>query len=55
MKRQAKAIAGLAVVVVGEALTFGVLPDRWRPYAQVVIGVAAYAGIYSIPNRAPAR
>jgi hypothetical protein len=50
LARQAKAIAGLAVVAVGESLTFGVLPESWRPYAQVVIAVGAYAGIYGTRN-----
>jgi len=56
LARQAKAIAGLAVVAVGESLTFGVLPESWRPYAQVVIGIGAYAGIYGARNvPAPAK
>ena len=53
LARQAKAIAGLAVVAVGESLTFGVLPESWRPYAQVVIGLGAYAGIYTARNAPP--
>lgn len=53
MKRTAKAIAALVVVGAGEAITYGVLPESWRPWAQVVVVVGAAAGVYRVPN-APA-
>ena len=50
---RSKAIAALVVVVVAEALAFGVLPESWRGYAQVVVAVAAYFGVYQAPKNAP--
>ena len=54
MKRTAKAIAALVVVGTGEAITYGVLPESWRPWAQIVVAVGAYAGVYAAPKNAPA-
>lgn len=54
LKRTAKAIAALVVVGAGEAITYGVLPERWRGYAQIVVAVGAYAGVYASPRNAPA-
>jgi hypothetical protein len=55
LAQTAKAIAALVVVGAGEAITYGVLPENWRPWAQIVVAVGAYAGVYRIPNRpAPA-
>ena len=53
MKRTAKAVAALVVVGAGEAITYGVLPESWRPWAQVVVAVGAAAGVYQTRN-APA-
>ena len=53
MKRKAKAIAALVVVGAGEAITYGVLPESWRPWAQVVVVVGAAAGVYQTRNAPP--
>ena len=53
MKQKAKAIAALVVVGASEAITYGVLPESWRPWAQVVVAVGAATGVYGIRN-APA-
>jgi hypothetical protein len=53
LAQKAKAIAALVVVGAGEAITYGVLPESWRPWAQIVVVVGAYAGVYRTRN-APA-
>jgi hypothetical protein len=53
LAQKAKAIAALVVVGAGEAITYGILPESWRPWAQVVVAVGAAAGVYQTRN-APA-
>ncbi len=50
LAQKAKAIAALVVVGAGEAITYGILPESWRPWAQVVVVVGAAAGVYRVPN-----
>jgi hypothetical protein len=53
---KAKAWAALAVQAIGQALTLGVLPASWLPYAEAIIGAATIIGVYQVPNRpAPPR
>ena len=54
MKQKAKAVAALVVVGAGEAITYGILPESWRPWAQVVVAVGAYIGVYAAPKNASA-
>jgi hypothetical protein len=45
-----KAVAGLLVFLVGEALTLGLVPNRWEGWAQLVIAAAVYGGVYAVRN-----
>jgi hypothetical protein len=48
---RAKAWAALAVQVIGQALTLGLLPVSWRPYAELVVAAATVGTVYQVPNR----
>jgi hypothetical protein len=48
---RAKAWAALAVQVVGQALTLGLLPESWRPYAELVVAAATVGTVHQVPNR----
>lgn len=50
LSRVSKAIAAVVVVTIGEALTFGQVPDKYQGWAQVIIAVAAYFGVYAAPK-----
>ena len=52
--KQAKAIVALLLVGVGEAITYGVIPERYRAWAQIVLALGTYAGVYRVPNTPPA-
>ena len=48
---KAKAWVALGVQLVGQALTLGLLPEAWRPYAEAVLVAATAIGVYSVPNK----
>jgi hypothetical protein len=47
----AKAIAALAIGLVGEALTLSMVPDKWRPMAEGVVLAGITYGVYKVPNK----
>jgi hypothetical protein len=46
---------GVALLgVVAQAAASGAVPDKYAPWAAVVVAVATAVGVYSVPNAAPA-
>lgn len=49
MKRQkttrAKLYVAFAIQTIGQALTLGILPQSWRPYAEGIVGAATLVGV----------
>lgn len=48
-----KALVVLAAVA-GQLVTLGLLPEPYKGYVAAVLGVLAVAGVYAVPNAAPA-
>jgi len=52
LSRYRKLLVAL-VGAVAQALSLGLIPERYRPWAVMVISVATAAGVYVTPNRPP--
>lgn len=48
---KAKAWAALVIQGIGQAVTLGVLPQSWLPYAEAIFSAATILGVYGIKNR----
>jgi len=48
---RAKAVAGLLVSGIGQALTLGIVPNPWKPFAASLVTIGTFYGVYKIPNR----
>ncbi len=48
---KAKAYAALAFGLVGEAVTLGLVPDRWQAVAGGFVALGVALGVYSVPNK----
>lgn len=49
--KAAKAVAALVVSVVGEVITLGILPDKYRVVAGVLVAIATAVVVYQVPNK----
>ena len=49
--KTAKAVTAFMIGIVGQAITLGLVPDKWRPLAESIVLAGITYGVYKIPNK----